>query len=95
MDINEFIFFWQAVFRRFLHPEKDYLSFSLIYKKGQRSLDLVCKDQAELKFGFQHSRHSLPLLQAVKVIRLMVQVIGYQFLMKYHIIKIAIFMIRQ
>ena len=41
MDINEFIFFCQAVFRRFLHPEKDYLSFSLIYKKGQRSLDLV------------------------------------------------------
>ena len=31
----------QAVFRRFLRPEKDYLSFSLIYKNGQRSLDLV------------------------------------------------------
>ena len=30
-----------AVFRRFLRPEKDYLSFSLIYKNGQRSLDLV------------------------------------------------------
>jgi hypothetical protein len=32
---------YQAVFRRFLRPEKDYLSFSLIYKNGQRSLDLV------------------------------------------------------
>lgn len=31
----------QAVFRRYLRPEKDYLSFSLIYKKGERSLDLV------------------------------------------------------
>ncbi|RCV16720.1 hypothetical protein SETIT_3G160900v2 [Setaria italica] len=41
-----------AVFRRFLHPEKDYLSFSLIYKKGQRSLDLVCKDQAEVEVWF-------------------------------------------
>ena len=33
----------QAVFRRYLRPEKDYLSFSLIYKKGERSLDLVRK----------------------------------------------------
>ncbi|KAG2617793.1 PH, RCC1 and FYVE domains-containing protein 1-like [Panicum virgatum] len=41
-----------AVFRRFLRPEKDYLSFSLIYKKGQRSLDLVCKDQAEVEVWF-------------------------------------------
>lgn len=41
-----------AVFRRFLRPEKDYLSFSLIYKNGQRSLDLVCKDQAEVEVWF-------------------------------------------
>lgn len=30
-----------AVFRRFLRPEKDYLSFSLLYNNGERSLDLV------------------------------------------------------
>ncbi|XP_021847694.1 PH, RCC1 and FYVE domains-containing protein 1 [Spinacia oleracea] len=36
-----------AVFRRFLRPEKDYLSFSLIYNHGDRSLDLICKDKAE------------------------------------------------
>ncbi|BAD81868.1 zinc finger protein-like [Oryza sativa Japonica Group] len=41
-----------AVFGRFLHPEKDYLSFSLIFKNGQRSLDLVCKDQAEVEVWF-------------------------------------------
>ncbi|KAJ1263895.1 hypothetical protein BS78_09G221200 [Paspalum vaginatum] len=41
-----------AVFRRFLRPEKDYLSFSLIYKNGQRSLDLICKDQAEVEVWF-------------------------------------------
>ncbi|CAJ2673854.1 unnamed protein product [Trifolium pratense] len=38
-----------AVFRRFLRPEKDYLSFSLIHKKGERSLDLICKDTAEVE----------------------------------------------
>ena len=31
----------QAVFRRYKCPEKDHLSFSLIYKNGDRSLDLV------------------------------------------------------
>ncbi|XP_074291010.1 PH, RCC1 and FYVE domains-containing protein 1-like [Silene latifolia] len=36
-----------AVFRRYLRPEKDYLSFSLIYNNGDRSLDLICKDKAE------------------------------------------------
>lgn len=36
-----------AVFRRYLRPEKDYLSFSLIYKNGKRSLDLICKDKVE------------------------------------------------
>nr|KYP60999.1 putative E3 ubiquitin-protein ligase HERC2 [Cajanus cajan] len=41
-----------AVFNRYLRPEKDYLSFSLIYKKGERSLDLICKDQAEVEVWF-------------------------------------------
>ncbi|XP_061358439.1 PH, RCC1 and FYVE domains-containing protein 1-like isoform X2 [Gastrolobium bilobum] len=36
-----------AVFQRFLRPEKDYLSFSLIYNNGKRSLDLICKDKVE------------------------------------------------
>ncbi|XP_052191393.1 PH, RCC1 and FYVE domains-containing protein 1-like isoform X1 [Diospyros lotus] len=36
-----------AVFRRYLRPEKDYLSFSLIYNNGKRSLDLICKDKVE------------------------------------------------
>ncbi|XP_047310627.1 PH, RCC1 and FYVE domains-containing protein 1-like [Impatiens glandulifera] len=36
-----------AVFKRFLRPEKEYLSFSLIYNNGDRSLDLICKDNAE------------------------------------------------
>lgn len=36
-----------AVFHRFLRPEKDYLSFSLIYNNGKRSLDLICKDKVE------------------------------------------------
>ncbi|WVZ15095.1 hypothetical protein V8G54_012661 [Vigna mungo] len=37
----------KAVFQRYLRPEKDYLSFSLIYGSGKRSLDLICKDKAE------------------------------------------------
>ncbi|GKU90624.1 hypothetical protein SLEP1_g4595 [Rubroshorea leprosula] len=36
-----------AVFQRHLHPEKDYLSFSLAYNNGKRSLDLICKDKVE------------------------------------------------
>ncbi|XP_058091699.1 PH, RCC1 and FYVE domains-containing protein 1-like isoform X2 [Magnolia sinica] len=36
-----------AVFKRYLCPEKDYLSFSLLYNNGERSLDLICKDKAE------------------------------------------------
>ncbi|KAJ7974087.1 Regulator of chromosome condensation (RCC1) family with FYVE zinc finger domain-containing protein [Quillaja saponaria] len=36
-----------AVFQRHLRPEKDYLSFSLIYNNGKRSLDLICKDKVE------------------------------------------------
>lgn len=31
----------QTVFQRYLRPDKDYLSFSLIYNDGKRSLDLV------------------------------------------------------
>ncbi|TYI12293.1 hypothetical protein ES332_A09G267200v1 [Gossypium tomentosum] len=36
-----------AVFKRYLRPEKDYLSFSLLYNNGERSLDLICKDKVE------------------------------------------------
>ncbi|CAN1256387.1 PH, RCC1 and FYVE domains-containing protein 1 [Linum perenne] len=36
-----------AVFKRYLRPEKDCLSFSLIYNNGDRSLDLICKDKVE------------------------------------------------
>nr|GMD50175.1 ultraviolet-B receptor uvr8 [Ipomoea batatas] len=36
-----------SVFQRYLCPEKDYLSFSLIYNNGKRSLDLICKDKVE------------------------------------------------
>ncbi|XP_059650863.1 PH, RCC1 and FYVE domains-containing protein 1-like [Cornus florida] len=36
-----------AVFRRYLRPEKEYLSFSLLYNNGERSLDLICKDKVE------------------------------------------------
>ncbi|XP_048446236.1 PH, RCC1 and FYVE domains-containing protein 1-like isoform X3 [Pyrus x bretschneideri] len=36
-----------AVFQRYLRPEKDYLSFSLPYNNGKRSLDLICKDKVE------------------------------------------------
>ncbi|XP_054820563.1 PH, RCC1 and FYVE domains-containing protein 1 isoform X2 [Prosopis cineraria] len=41
-----------AVFRRHLRPEKDYLSFSLVYKNGERTLDLICKDKAEAEIWF-------------------------------------------
>ncbi|PKA51694.1 Ultraviolet-B receptor UVR8 [Apostasia shenzhenica] len=40
------------VFQRYLRPEKDYLSFSLIYKNGKRSLDLICKDKVEAEVWF-------------------------------------------
>ncbi|KAG8389817.1 hypothetical protein BUALT_Bualt01G0017900 [Buddleja alternifolia] len=36
-----------AVFQRYLRPDKDYLSFSLIYSNGKRSLDLICKNKVE------------------------------------------------
>ncbi|KAE8651267.1 PH, RCC1 and FYVE domains-containing protein 1 [Cucumis sativus] len=41
-----------AVFRRYLRPEKDYLSFSLLYRNGERSLDLICKDKGEAEVWF-------------------------------------------
>ncbi|CAM8994610.1 unnamed protein product [Rhodiola kirilowii] len=41
-----------AVFRRYLRPEKDYLSFSLLYNNGERSLDLICKDKVEAEAWF-------------------------------------------
>ncbi|CAL5192431.1 unnamed protein product [Lathyrus oleraceus] len=41
-----------AVFRRYLQQEKDYLSFSLVYNNGDRTLDLICKDKAEVEVWF-------------------------------------------
>ncbi|KAJ4952508.1 hypothetical protein NE237_029340 [Protea cynaroides] len=41
-----------AVFRRYLRPEKDYLSFSLLYNNGERTLDLICKDKGEAEIWF-------------------------------------------
>nr|GMD77280.1 PH, RCC1 and FYVE domains-containing protein 1 [Ipomoea batatas] len=57
------------VFKRFFRPEKEYLSFSLIYNNGERSLDLICKDKVEaevwiagltslISTGQAHHRHS-------------------------------------
>ncbi|EOA12048.1 hypothetical protein CARUB_v100079710mg, partial [Capsella rubella] len=37
---------------RFLRPEKDHLSFSLLYNNRERSLDLICKDKAETEVWF-------------------------------------------
>ncbi|XP_019450386.1 PREDICTED: E3 ubiquitin-protein ligase HERC2-like isoform X2 [Lupinus angustifolius] len=42
-----------AVFRRYLQPEKDYLSFSLVYNNGERTLDLICKDKEESELWFE------------------------------------------
>ncbi|CAN6938052.1 unnamed protein product [Brassica oleracea] len=36
-----------AVFQRYLRPDKDYLSFSLIYSNRKRTLDVICKDKVE------------------------------------------------
>ncbi|XP_071741763.1 PH, RCC1 and FYVE domains-containing protein 1-like [Rutidosis leptorrhynchoides] len=52
-----------AVFRRYLHPEKDYLSFSLIYNNGKRSLDLICKDKVEAEVWIAGFRALLSSLQ--------------------------------
>ncbi|KAG8066796.1 hypothetical protein GUJ93_ZPchr0004g39520 [Zizania palustris] len=40
------------VFQRFLLPEKDHLSFSLIYNDGKRSLDMICKDKVDAEVWF-------------------------------------------
>ncbi|KAK7374036.1 hypothetical protein VNO80_07460 [Phaseolus coccineus] len=42
-----------VVFRRYLQPEKNYLSFSLIYNNGERTLDLICKDKDETETWFR------------------------------------------
>ncbi|RDX61834.1 PH, RCC1 and FYVE domains-containing protein 1, partial [Mucuna pruriens] len=42
-----------AVFRRYLQPEKDYLSLSLVYNNGERTLDLICKDKDEVEVWFK------------------------------------------
>ncbi|XP_014496784.1 PH, RCC1 and FYVE domains-containing protein 1-like [Vigna radiata var. radiata] len=42
-----------AVFRRYLQPEKNYLSFSLVYNNGERTLDLICKDKDETETWFR------------------------------------------
>eukprot|EP00899_Mesostigma_viride_P002075 jgi/Mesvir1/11869/Mv00215-RA.3 len=51
LNIVEAIYHGQKtrVFKRFKGGTKDHLSFSLIYKNGQRSLDLVAKDEQELE----------------------------------------------
>ncbi|KAK7395009.1 hypothetical protein VNO78_15550 [Psophocarpus tetragonolobus] len=41
-----------SVFRRYLQPEKDCLSFSLVYNNGERTLDLICKDKDETELWF-------------------------------------------
>ncbi|KAI3829058.1 hypothetical protein L1987_03172 [Smallanthus sonchifolius] len=45
------------VFKRCRQPEKEYLSFSLIYKNGDRSLDLICKDNVEVEVWLSGLRH--------------------------------------
>lgn len=42
----------QAVFQRYLRPEKDYVSFSLIYNNGKRSLDLVSDSLFEFMVNY-------------------------------------------
>ena len=46
---------YQAVFQRYLRPEKDYLSFSLIYNNGKRSLDLVSNATFDILFVYKWS----------------------------------------
>ncbi|XP_072989524.1 PH, RCC1 and FYVE domains-containing protein 1-like isoform X1 [Typha latifolia] len=57
------------VFQRYLLPDKDHLSFSLIYNNGKRSLDLICKDKVEAEVWFtglnsliSSSQHGFPKL---------------------------------
>nr|GMD75873.1 PH, RCC1 and FYVE domains-containing protein 1 [Ipomoea batatas] len=52
------------VFKRFLRPEKDYLSFSLIYNNGDRSLDLICKDNEEAEVWIAGLTALIPNQQA-------------------------------
>ncbi|CAI9763960.1 unnamed protein product [Fraxinus pennsylvanica] len=53
-----------AVFQRYLRPEKDYLSFSLIYNNGKRSLDLICKDKVEAEIWIAGLKALISLGQA-------------------------------
>ncbi|KAE8685707.1 hypothetical protein F3Y22_tig00111095pilonHSYRG00766 [Hibiscus syriacus] len=46
-----------VVFQRYLRPEKDYLSFCLIYNNGTRSLDLICKDKVEAEVWIAASKY--------------------------------------
>lgn len=46
--------FLQPVFRRYLRPEKEYLSFSLLYNNGDRSLDLVGASNQLILIFFSH-----------------------------------------
>eukprot|EP00252_Welwitschia_mirabilis_P028040 TRINITY_DN9938_c0_g1_i3.p1 TRINITY_DN9938_c0_g1~~TRINITY_DN9938_c0_g1_i3.p1 ORF type:complete len:274 (-),score=44.19 TRINITY_DN9938_c0_g1_i3:192-1013(-) len=39
-------------FQRQPRPEKEYQSFSLIYKNGERTLDLICKDKEQAEIWF-------------------------------------------
>ncbi|KAM7252952.1 hypothetical protein ACFE04_025570 [Oxalis oulophora] len=52
-----------AVFQRYLRPEKDYLSFSLIYNNGKRSLDLICKDKVEAEVWIAGLKAIIPSAQ--------------------------------
>lgn len=46
------LIFEQAVFQRYLRPEKDYVSFSLIYNNGKRSLDLVSDSLCDSMYNY-------------------------------------------
>jgi len=52
----------KVVFRRYLQPEKDYLSFSLVYNNGERTLDLVRK---HIDSAFQNSQFNEYILNMV------------------------------
>ncbi|CAK9166802.1 unnamed protein product [Ilex paraguariensis] len=53
-----------AVFRRYLRPEKEYLSFSLLYNQGERSLDLICKDKVEAEVWLSGLKALIPTGQS-------------------------------
>ncbi|XP_021823816.1 uncharacterized protein LOC110765074 isoform X3 [Prunus avium] len=55
-------------FRRQLEPERECQSFSLVYAHGERSLDLICKDEAQCEYWIlglraliSRCRHPRPL----------------------------------